>query len=65
VNDLPHDETTTPVTEWWTNEIVPLETLRKEQGIDGPQGLAAFSDPDWQPGVESDRFLEALFSDVE
>lgn len=42
---------------------VPVDDLMKQQGIRGPQGLAAFADPEWESDVESERFLEAIFAE--
>lgn len=47
----------------FTRLPVPLSELLGRQGIDGPQGLAAFADPEWELDDESERFLEAIFAD--
>jgi hypothetical protein len=47
----------------FTMAPVPLDELMKQQGIGGPQGLAAFADPEWELDVESERFLEAIFAE--
>ena len=49
----------------FTADTVPLEELRAEQGIAGPQGLDAFIDPDWSDDEESQRFLEATLGTAE
>jgi hypothetical protein len=38
---------------------VAVEELRSEQGINGPQGIAALVDGAWKDDEESRRFLEA------
>ena len=40
-------------------EPVSVERLRAEQGIHGPQGLAALVDPDWEDDEATRRYLEA------
>jgi hypothetical protein len=47
----------------FTESPVPLAELMKQQGVDGPQGLAAFADQEWELGEESERFLEAIFAE--
>ena len=47
----------------FTEQPVPIDELMKRQGIDGPQGLAAFADPEWELDEESERFLEAIFAE--
>jgi hypothetical protein len=49
----------------FTAETVPLEELRAQQGIAGPQGLDALTDPDWSDDEESRRFLEATLGTTE
>lgn len=46
-----------------TGAPVPIDELMKQLGIGGPQGLAAFADPEWEFDVESERFLEAIFAE--
>ena len=48
----------------FTKSPVPISGLMKRQGISGPQGLAAFADPEWELNEESQRFLEAIFAEV-
>jgi hypothetical protein len=47
----------------FTTTPVPVDELMKQQGIRGPQGLAAFADPKWEPDEASERFLKAIFSE--
>jgi len=47
----------------FTELPVPIDELMKRQGIAGPQGLAAFADPEWELDEESERFLEAIFAE--
>jgi len=47
----------------FTGLPVPIDELMARQAIGSPQGLAAFADPEWEPGEESDRFLEAIFAE--
>ena len=47
----------------FTGLPVPIDELMKRQGINGPQGLAAFADPEWELDQESERFLEAIFAE--
>jgi hypothetical protein len=47
-------------TKLFTGPVVPLGNLIEQQGLRAPQGLLALADPDWAPGDESDKFLEAL-----
>jgi hypothetical protein len=47
----------------FTKFPVPIHALMKRQGIGGPQGLAAFADPEWELDEESRRFLEAIFAE--
>lgn len=47
----------------FTELPVPIGELMKRQGIDGPQGLAAFVDPEWELDAESERFLETIFAE--
>ena len=49
----------------FTKSPVPIGELMKRQGISGPQGLAAFADPEWELDEESQRFLEASFAERE
>lgn len=49
----------------FTKFPVPIHELMKQQGISGPQGLAAFADPEWELNEESRRFLEAIFAENE
>jgi len=49
----------------FTGAPLPLEQLMERQAIRGPQGLAAFADPEWEPDDESERFLEAIFAENE
>jgi hypothetical protein len=51
-------------TELFTGESVPLDELMRQQGVHQPQGLAAFADPEWVDGEESDLFLAALLDDT-
>ena len=52
-------------TELFTGTQIPLHDLMEQQGIRNPQGLRAFSDPEWEAGEESDLFLHAVFGEVE
>jgi len=47
----------------FTELPVPIGELMKGQGIDGPQGLAAFVDPEWELDAESEQFLKAIFAE--
>ncbi|MEI6449138.1 MAG: hypothetical protein WCP98_04210 [Actinomycetes bacterium] len=47
----------------FTGTPVPIDELMKRQGIGGPQGLAAFADPDWELDEQSHRFIEAVFAE--
>lgn len=47
----------------FTATPVPIDALMKRQGISGPQGLATFADPEWEFDDESERFLEAIFTE--
>ena len=47
----------------FTKSPVPIGELMQRQGISGPQGLAAFADPEWELDEESQRFLEAIFAE--
>ena len=47
----------------FTKFPVPIHELMKRQDISGPQGLAAFADPEWELDEESQRFLEAIFAE--
>jgi hypothetical protein len=44
------------MTSLFTDEVVSTEDLQAEQGVDGPQGIAALGVPDI-PQDELDRFL--------
>ena len=45
--------------ELFTVETIPLTQLRAEQAIEGPQGLDALVDENWEDDEESRLFLEA------
>jgi len=47
----------------FTKSPVPIHELMGRQGISGPQGLAAFTDPECELDEESQRFLEAIFAE--
>lgn len=49
----------------FTGPPVPMDELMKRQGIDGPQGLAAFVDPEWELDEESERFLDVIFAETD
>lgn len=48
-----------------TKSPVPIGELMKQQGVSGPQGIAALADPEWELNEESQRFLEAIFAESE
>jgi hypothetical protein len=49
-------------TSLFTLETVSIQELLTRQAVAAaPQGLHALSDPEWEDGEESDRFLEAIF----
>lgn len=47
----------------FTGAPLPLGQLMERQAVHGPQGLAAFADPEWEADDESERFLEAIFAE--
>jgi len=47
----------------FTGLPVPIDELMERQGIGGPQGLAALTDPEWELDDKSERFLEAIFAE--
>jgi hypothetical protein len=49
--------------ELFTGAPVPLCRLMERQGLHSPQGLSAFTDPEWESDDQSERFLEAIFAD--
>jgi hypothetical protein len=49
----------------FTKSPLPIGELMKQQGISGPQGLAAFADPEWEFDEDSWRFLAAIFAESE
>ena len=49
----------------FTRRPVPLEQLMESQGIHGLQGFSTFTDPEWESDDQSQRFLEAIFADVD
>ncbi len=48
----------------FTIEPVPVEQLRAEQHIAGPQSLAGLVDDEWQDDEQGRRYLEAVLGDV-
>jgi len=49
----------------FTGSPVPLAELMTQQAVQGPQGLRALSDPDWELDDQSEQFLEAIFAEID
>jgi hypothetical protein len=52
-------------TSLFTSAPLPVSELMDLQGVQGPQGLRALTDPEWVDNEESDLFLEALLDNRE
>jgi hypothetical protein len=48
----------------FTVETIPLEQLRAEQHVGGPQKLAVLVDDEWEDDEQGRRYLDAILGDV-